>query len=151
MSYASGLNEIPPSVLLDILGFGGTSGVPSSDIAVATDDNTTAVWSKSFPLHRGMNFAFEVAFTKTSGAVAVKVELEQSNQRPATEGATDAAWVIPDDKTTAMFASIADVLTHIKAYAPDVTCFGRLKITGLTGNSGNTKLHVARMCQIKSV
>lgn len=143
----TGIAEILPGFLLDILAFGVT---PSGDIAIPTAD-ATAYYSNSFPLRRGITYGWEVAFT-SGGTVAAKIELEQGNQRPATEGASDTAWAVPDNKTASpMFSAVADTARHFTAYSPDATGFGRLKITGASGNAATTKLHVARAYAIKTV
>jgi len=142
--------EMLPGFLLDILAFGGQNNLARA-IAVPLADGTTAVYSNSFPLRRGLTYSFEVKLGGT-GTKAVKVELEQANVRPATEGSADNAWVIPDNKTgTPVFSSIADTNTHIVAYAPDATAFGRLKVTGLAGNDASTVFSVARAYGIKTV
>lgn len=141
------MSEMPPGALLDILNFGVT---PTGAIAVPTQD-TTAYWSNSFPLRRGMTFSWEVKLGGT-GTKAVKIELEQGNQRPVTEGAVDTTWAVPDNKTaTPMYASVADTAKHIVAYAPDATGYGRLKLTGLTGNDASTTLTIAKQYGIKTV
>ena len=144
----TGLGEMLPGFLLDILKFGGQLNVPLA-IAVPLSDNSTPVYSNSFPLRRGLTYSFEIKLGGT-GTKAVKVQLEQSNQRPGTEGSADNAWVVPDDRTT-IFADITDTNTHIAAYAPEATAFGRLKVIGLTGNDASTVISVARAYGIKTI
>lgn len=133
-----------PGFLLDILNFGAS---PSGEIAVG---ETGVAYSNSFPLRRGVYFGWEVQFD-SDGDIDVKVELEQSNQRPATEGEADDSWVVPDNKTTAMFPEIDDDDVHNTAYSPNVSAFGRLKFTGLNANAATTKCVGAKVYQIKSV
>lgn len=149
MAFASGLGEILPGTLLDILAFGGQNNLATGDILV--NASNAAVFSNSFPLRRGVTYAWEVTFT-SPGSVVVKVELEQGNQRPATEGATDTSWAVPDNKTASpMFSSITDTNMHSAAYSPNASAFGRLKLTGSGANNAGTKLHVARAYGIKTV
>lgn len=149
MVLAKGLGELLPGFLLDILAFGGQNNTPTGSIAVPTQDGTTAYYSNSFPLRRGMTFGWEI---QLSGATPnVKVELEQGNQRPNAELAADSAWCIPDNKTTAMFPAISNTNVHQTAYAPNSTGFGRLKITGGTSNGANVMVIVARQYAIKNV
>lgn len=143
-----GLGEMLPGFLLDTLSFGGQDVSPTGDITV---NGTGIVYGKSFPLRRGITYGWELQFTSV-GAVNVMVELEQGNQRPATEGSSDSAWAIPDNKTASpMFAAITDTNAHFVAYSPDATAFGRLKFTGISGNNAATKVHVARAYCIKTV
>lgn len=146
-----GLGEQLPGFPLDILNFGGINNTPTGVLAIPLADNTTPVYSNSFPLRRGLTYGWEVLLGGT-GVKAVKIELEQGNVRPVNEGATDASWAVPDNKTgTPLFTSIADTKTHFAAYAPDATAFGRLKVTGLTGNDASTTLATARNYGIKTV
>lgn len=144
------MSEMLPGFLLDILAFGGVNNVPRP-LTVPLADNATPVYSNSFPLRRGLTFSWEIKLGGT-GLKAVKVELEQGNVRPGTEGAADAAWVVPDNKSAApLFASIGDTATHNVPYAPNATGYGRLKFTGLTSNDASTTVTVARQYGIKTV
>lgn len=140
--------EMLPGFLLDILTFGVT---PIGQIAVALADSVTPAYSNSFPLRRGCIMGWEIQLGGT-GTKAVKVELEQSNVRPAVEGTADVNWVIPDNKVaTPLYADITDVLKHQVAYAPNPTGFGRLKFTGLVGNDPSTVVTAARVYALKNI
>jgi hypothetical protein len=104
------------------------------------------IYTFSYPTQKGASYAFEYAFT-SGGTINAKVELEQGNTVPATEGASSANWVVPED-ASAFDAAVTDANVHIKAYAPAATAFVRLKITGLTGNAATTVLSRARMTMI---
>lgn len=144
----AGLGEILPGFLLDILNFGGQNNTPTGAIAVAS---TGTAYSNSFPLRRGVTYGWTVKMT-SSGTVTVKVELEQSNVRPVTEGASDVNWVVPDNKSASpMFSAISDTNIHNVAYSPNATGFGRLKLTGSGSNDASTKLAVAQAYGIKTV
>ena len=148
---AAGQTEMLPGILLDILKFGGINNTPTGNIAIPTADGSTVYYSNSFPLPRGGTFGWELQFT-SSGTVACTVELEHGNQRPATEGAADTAWAIPDNKLTTnrLWPAAADTNVHFFAYSPDATAFGRLKITGNSTNNAATALSKARMYRIKN-
>ncbi len=140
--------EMLPGALLDTLNFIGQGTTVSGDILV---NATGTAFGRSFPLRRGMTYGWEVQFT-SPGSVNVKIELEQGNQRPGTEGSSDTAWAVPDNKTAnVMFPAITDTNVHFTAYSPDATAFGRLKMTGIAGNDAGTKLHVARAYGVKTV
>lgn len=136
-----GLSEQLPGKLIDTLSLAGVSS-----IAVAS---TGVAYGHSFPLFRGVTFGWEVQFA-SSGSVNVKVELEQGNARPATEGSSDTAWAVPDNKTTALFTGVTDTNVHFQAYSPNATAFGRLKYTGISGNDATTTVTKARVYTIKN-
>lgn len=111
-----------------------TAGV--SEIAVSEQ---STVYSHSFPiLSNDPSFAFEYK-AYSEGVVAVKLEVEQSNSLPATEGTADSNWCIPDDAPE-FNESLQDELIHFKAYPITPTRFARFKITGLALNDASTKL-----------
>lgn len=142
-----GLGEMLPGVLLDTLNFLGQGTSVSGPITVAS---TSVAYGRSFPLPRGVTFGWEIQFSSL-GTTDVKIELEQSNQRPATEGSSDTAWAIPDNKVAApLFAEITDKNVHFTAYSPDATAFGRFKFTGLGTNAASTAAAVARVYRIKN-
>lgn len=128
-------------MVVDVLGLGKVTGIAvSGDSAVA--------YSQSFPLPSGSpSFSFEYR-AKSEGNVAVKCELEQGNQLPGVEGSADANWVVPDGALE-LDNSLVDEITHIKAYEPAATAFGRLKLSGLTGNDVSTVLDKLKISYIK--
>lgn len=95
---------------------------------------TNTTYGRSFPMPREATFAWVFQFD-SPGVVNVKIELEQSDVRPATEGAADANYVIPDGGGV-ISSAITDEVVHRVAYAPKVSGYGRFKFTGL--NSGTT-------------
>jgi len=127
--------------VIDILKLGNVSS-----LAVAGEG--AVAYSQSFPLPAGNpNFSFEYK-AESSGSVALKLELEQSNQAPTTEGAEDGNFVVPDGAEE-LDNSLADEVNHIKAYLPAATAFARVKITGLTGNDAETVLSKLKMVYIQ--
>jgi len=150
----AGLSEQIAGTLIDVLtlssGITGATTVANADarlagavtIAVAS---TGVAYSKSFPLPRNCSFGWAIKCS-SSGAISVKVELEQSMVRPTTEGAADTTnYAVPDNKTTAMFTAIADSSLHYTAYAPNALPYGRLKFTGTGSNDASTKIVLAQM------
>jgi hypothetical protein len=106
-----------------------------TEIAVA---ETGVAYTPTYICKKNVNYAFEYKFA-SGGTVDAKIEIEQGNTPPATEGAASANMVIPEDAAT-FDASITDTLNHVKAYAPAVTRFLRAKITGQGDNAATTKL-----------
>lgn len=123
-----------PNRVIDILALAGAGAV---NIAVA---NTDVAYSQSFILPKNVSFGLDYQFT-SAGAVDVKVELEQGNERPGTEGSADSDWGVTDT----ISAGITDEVTHIVQVVPTVTRFGRLKLTGQGSNAASTVLSKAKL------
>lgn len=119
-------------------------GKSDTSITVAT---TGTAYSKSFPLPFTASFGFSLQFS-TGGAVAVTVELEQSNDLPATEEAADTGWAVPIDADGASQGGIIDADSEnymVVNFAPVVSKYARLKLTGTGSNAADTKLILAQM------
>lgn len=148
----AGLGEMFAGKLLDILTFSaGITGATTTANADARLAGTTTIavastgtaYSKSFPLPKGVSFGWEVKLGGT-GTKAVTVELEQGNSRPATEGASDSSWSVPDLNAGNPMFTLADTNLHSNPYAPTPMAFGRLKFTGTGANDASTTVTVAR-------
>lgn len=111
-----------------------SSGVEAIPIAT-----TAVVYTKSFKIGNGINFGIS-AKAASSGTINLKVELEQSFELPATEGNADSLWAIPDNITSAVFASITSTTVKHTVFNPDPLVYCRLKITGLGSNDASTTL-----------
>ena len=122
------------SRVVDILALGGATSAPVAAEGV--------FYSESFPIENA-TYAFEYMFT-SSGTVKVKIELEQGNSVPATEGAASALFVVPDGALE-LDNECADEINHIRAYAPCSAAFGRIKVTGLATNDASTVLSKLKM------
>lgn len=105
------------------------------EIAVA---GTDVAYTETYLCKKNVNYAFEYQFS-SGGAIDCKIEIEQGNTPPATEGAASTNMVVPEDAAT-FDESITDNTLHVKAYAPAVTRFLRAKITGQGSNAATTKL-----------
>jgi len=98
---------------------------------------TATAYTESFMLPKVSSADFAViAKCSSGGTISVKFELEQSNSLPSTEGASDTNYVIPDD--VAAIFTLADANKQVKAFSPDVTKYGRFKITGTGSNAAST-------------
>ena len=96
---------------------------------------TAVVYTKSMSLKMGEYFALGYKCT-SDGDVKLKIELEQSHQRPDTEEASDDTYVVPESITT-LEAALADEAWHVKKLEPIALPYARLKITGLGAPSAN--------------
>jgi len=107
-----------------------TTGV--IEIPVASQ---AVVYTPSIKLKQGEYFA--VALKATSdGAVKLKVEFEQSHDRPTTEEASDVKYVVAE-AVGDIVSSLADEIWHIYKLEPVALPYGRFKITGLGAPSAN--------------
>ena len=116
-----------------------------TSIAIAGE---VSAYSQHFELPRGATFA--VAYqAASSGTVALKIEMEQSDVLPAntTTPASDGNYVVPDDALE-INDTLADKLVHMVAYAPSSTPFARFKITGNSGNDASTTLTKLKLIYI---
>jgi hypothetical protein len=126
-----------------VVDFLALEGVTTKAVA-----STGVVYLYSYPTEKGASYAFEYKLA-SSGAIDVKVELEQANVKPATEGSADGDYVVPED--AAVFdANVVNANNHIKAYAPAATGFVRLKLTGQGSNAASTVISRARMSIIQA-
>lgn len=107
----------------------------AGELAVA---GVTTVYSETFVNPKDVTFGFQFKF-RSGGVVAVDIEVEQGNTVPATEGAASTNMVIPDGASP-LAADVANTVRHITAYAPIVSNFFRLKISGKGLNAATTVL-----------
>ena len=107
----------------------------SADIAVAGE---VTVYSKAISLRYGAYFS--VSLLVTAGTTKnLKIEFEQSFQLPATEGSADTYWAVPENMDDIIDGLNDGTIRHINI-SPLPLRYGRLKITGLTGNSSDVVL-----------
>jgi len=136
---ALALNESTASNFIDILQLANVSSlaVPSQ----------TAVRTYSFPFFENRSFGWEVQFSGTT--INVKIQLEQAVQgRPSSEGGgADVDYVIPDEDIN-IADGITDNTVHLIKFAPGVFPFGRLLLTGLSGNTSDVLLTRCRLVTV---
>ena len=105
------------------------------EIAVA---GVTTVYSETFVCPKDVTFGFEFKFD-SDGVVECDLEIEQGNIAPVTEGAADANMVVPEGAGYLM-ENVGDKLVHVASYAPVVSNFLRVKISGTGANDASTVL-----------
>jgi hypothetical protein len=108
-------------------------------------EGETAVYGKSFALEKNRTYGLHARFTGT--AINVKIELEESNQEPTTEGSADAAWAVG----TVISAGVVNSTKVVLACSPVAAKYGRLKLTGLTGNHADVVLAHAELAFAKNM
>lgn len=121
-------------------------GIPSSQTLVSYN---STIYTDSFVLTRKNFFGVEVQLSSDTD-VNVQVDLEQSNYRETTRGASDSNFVTAIDT----LGTITDENVHLLAVAPVVAVYARLKITGLysglASNSATTVLSRANWVEVES-
>ena len=107
----------------------------STTIAIAS---TATIYTKSWEWGTGEYFALDYIAT-SDGTVNLKIEVEQGNTLPGTEGSSDTDWVVAENAQD-VESALADETQHFKKLSPVVSKYGRLKITGGSGNDASTTL-----------
>ena len=119
-------------------------GPTVQDILLSTHATTLAIasaatiYTASFIWGSSEYFALDY-IASSNGTVALKIEIEQSNTLPGTEGSTDTNWVVAENMQD-VESALADKTQHFKKLSPVVSKYGRLKITGGGGNDAITTL-----------
>ena len=117
---------------------GGSQVITTSDgtstLAIAS---TATVYTGSFPLNQSEYFGLWLKAVSTTGTPDITVELEQSYRRPTTEGSADTSFVEPDGLSN-LFTNLTTETAHIIGLNPVPAPYGRLKITGNSGNPADT-------------
>lgn len=129
------------SVAVKVIDFLKVAGVTTQAVG-----GTNVLYTNSIPMPRNATFAFVLQFS-SAGAVNVKVELEQGDARPATEGAVDAEFTVPVGASD-VSAGITNETVNRIAYSPKVSAYCRLKLTGLASGSANDASTVLSRAQI---
>lgn len=94
-------------------------------------ETTDVVYSQAFVLRTNVSHSVEIL--NSSATADLKVELEVSNNLPATEGAADSNFVLPES-SSAIIANLTDTNVHIGTVSLVPAKYGRFRITGNVGN-----------------
>lgn len=97
-----------------------------------------SIYTNSFEIGRGEYFSVTYQATSASTTPNVGIELEQSYQVPATEGATDSEWVEPDNFADIATGIVTETVHHI-ALSPIALPYARFKVSG-TNTASDTKI-----------
>ena len=106
----------------------------SVDLAVAA----VAIYTKAVCIKPAQFFGLSYIFTSATGAPDVKIEMEQSFQLPATEGAADANYWAEPENTNDIEASLTTETIRHKAINPMCLPYIRFKITPNAGHTADT-------------
>lgn len=108
------------------------------DLAIAIAGASATVYSECVDLKAGEYFALSYKAT-SDGNVKLTISVEQSFRKPTTEGASDVAWVVPEN-VSALHTDLADENWHHIALTPITMQYARLKIVSGSGNDNSTTL-----------
>lgn len=122
--------RLPPTVD-DIL-----TAAHATAMAIAS---TAVVYTKSWQWGGAEYFSLDYMAVLASGTVDLKIEVEQGNTLPDTEGASDTDWAVAENAQD-VESALADTNQHFKKLSPVVSLYGRLKITGGASNDASTVL-----------
>ena len=115
------------------------------DIAVAS---TATVYSRAIELGHEVSFALWYQAT-SSGNVAVQIDYEVSHTAPATEGAADSNFVIPDGVSAVVDQVTTETVHHI-ALSPVLAKYIRFKLTGEGANDATTTMRL-KLCRMEEI
>lgn len=109
----------------------------ASGVAAIAIAGEVTVYTKAFKLAFGEYFSLFYKLA-SEGTVNVRVELEQCWTFPSTEGSQDNNYVEPEGMSD--IDTVTDETQHCKSISPIPSEYGRLKLTGLSGNDASTVL-----------
>ena len=116
----------------------------STTIAIA---GNVTVYTKSWVWGQGEYWTLDYKAT-SDGTPGLKIEVEQGNTLPDTEGSSDTDWAVASGASDVVSA-LADETQHFAKLSPVVTRYGRLKITGSSNHSSTTlRAKLARQDEI---
>jgi hypothetical protein len=146
----AGANDASTTLQIKFAILGGNKmlGPAARDVLNSSDSKTITigagetVYSKSFSLKYGLYFALAYK-AASAGAIDLTIQLEQSHDLPATEGSSDAKYVIPTSLAD-IHTNLADANWHNASFSPIAMPYGRLKITNAAGvaNTLQAKLSI---------
>ena len=96
------------------------------------------VYSQTYICPKDVTFGFEWKFT-SAGVILASIAIEQGSTAPTVEGTADTNFVVVEN-TGNLITNTADALVHIKAYAPTVCNFLRVRVTTAGANDASTVL-----------
>ena len=120
---------------MDVMGVNlVTTAAGSVDLAVA---GVVVLYTKAIYVGCSKFHALSYSAVSATGAIALKIEVEQSYKLPDTEGAADGAYSEPENMPDVAGNLTVESTTYHKSLALIPLPYMRLKITGLAGNSAD--------------
>ena len=129
------------------MALGGKIAFTLADGKEVMQVNGEAVYyTRAVNISKGMYFGLKAKALSAAGSVTMKIELQQSDVLPTTEGAADLNYVVADGASD-VYTNLNDEIWHVKAISPVPMTYVRLKITGLTGNNADATLQAGLFIQ----
>ena len=110
----------------------------ATDIAIAS---TAVVYTRAIPLNMGVYFGLKYKAVSATGSPSIKIEMEQSDRLPATEGAADDHYVVPKG-VSAIEDDLITEAWKIATLSPVPMPYMRFKVTGSGTNEADTILNL---------
>lgn len=115
--------------------------VNTSDANAIPVASTATVYTRAVPLSMGVYFGLKYKAGSVTGSPSVKIEMEQSDRLPATEGAADAHYVVPSGVSD-IESNLTTETWNIKTLSPVPMPYMRFKITGSGTNESDTLVNL---------
>jgi hypothetical protein len=110
------------------------SSAGATSIAIAS---TAVVYTQSFKLAWGEYFGLRYQAISAGGTPDLKIELQQGDVPPTTEGAADAEYVEAENMSD-IETNLTTEIVHRKSISPPPSVYARFKITGNAANPADT-------------
>lgn len=111
-----------------------TESTGDTDIEVA---GVTTVYTSWFEIGDAEYFACTYWAYSAAGAVNITIQLEQSWTKPATDGSSDANYVIPVNMADVVTSLATESTFYIKSLSPAPMPYARFKIAGAGANNAD--------------
>lgn len=112
----------------------------SGTTTIAVAGTTAVVYTKTIDISDAEYFAVE--YYANAGTVVATIQIEQSNQLPATQGAADANYTIPVNLPDIVTGLTTEETWYRKAINPIACKYVRFKISGASGNDAGSTLRM---------
>lgn len=118
-----------------------------TNVAAIPVAGEVVVYTRSFDMRKGGYFGIWVLGNATTNP-NIKVELELAPDKPTEDQEGVAAPTLFAIKASdVIFAAITDKVAHIDTLSPVPMCYGRYKLTGLSGNPADATLQLKNFQQ----
>lgn len=111
------------------------AGDPDIDVA-----STATIYTDAIYVGSAKYFAVSFSAVSSVGAIALKIEIEQSFQKPDTANASDTYYKEPENMPDVVTSLTTESTIYHKAISPIPLPYIRFKITGGAANSADTIL-----------
>lgn len=110
----------------------------ASAVAIAS---TATVYTNSFRIGFADVFGASFLASSASSTPDLKIELEQGDNVPTSEGSSDTNYVVADGVGD-IYTNLTSEVTKRKAIVPVPSQYGRFKITGNASNPADTVITI---------